>query len=84
MNSILSRKDAKFVTFDISDFYLETPLDRPEYFSIKFSDIPQYFVDEYNLLDAVRDGWVYFEINGGFYSLTQSGIIAKNLLENLL
>jgi hypothetical protein len=31
INSILSRKGAKFCTFNISNFYLCTPLDRPEY-----------------------------------------------------
>ena len=65
INNVLSRKDAKFVTFDISTFYLQIPLDRPEYVRIKFSEIPQDFVDEYNILDSVRDGWVYFEINCG-------------------
>ena len=69
INSVLSQKDAKFVTFDISNFYLQTPLDRPEYVRIKLLDIPQDFVDKYNLLDSVRDGWVYLEINHGVYSL---------------
>jgi hypothetical protein len=41
INSVLSRKGAKFCTFDISNFYLCTPLDRPEYIKIKLSDIPQ-------------------------------------------
>ena len=41
LNSVLSRKGAKFVTFDIKNFYLQTPLDRPEYVRIKLSDIPQ-------------------------------------------
>ena len=84
MNSILYWKDAKFVTFDISNLYLETPLDRPEYVRIKISDIPQDFVDKYNLLDFVRYGWIYFEINHGVYGLLQSVILANNLLEKLL
>ena len=80
INSVLSLKDAKFVTFDISNFYLQTPLDHTEYVRIKFLDIPQDFVDGYNLLDSVRDGWVYFEINRGVYGLPQSGILSNNLL----
>ena len=80
INIFLSRKDTKFVTFDISNFYLQTPLGRPEYVRIKFLDISQDFVDEYNLLAFVRDGWVYFQINRGVYSLPQSGILANNLL----
>ena len=34
-NSVLSRPGAKFTTFDICNFYLQTPLDRPEYARIK-------------------------------------------------
>ena len=30
-NSVVSTKDAKFTTMDISNFYLMTPLKRPEY-----------------------------------------------------
>ena len=81
LNIVLSRKDAKYVTFDISNFYLQTPLDHHEYIFIKLSDIPQDFVDEYNLLDFVRDGWFYFKINPGVYGLPQSGIFSNNVLK---
>ena len=84
INIVLSRKGAKYVTFDISNFYLQTPLDRPEYVHIKLSDIPQKFIDEYDLLEYVRDGWVYFEINRGVYGLPQSGILANKILEERL
>ena len=40
-NSVLSRPGAKFTTFDICNFYLQTPLDRPEYARIKLSNIPE-------------------------------------------
>ena len=36
-NSVLSNPGAKFTTFDICNFYLQTPLDRPEYARIKLS-----------------------------------------------
>ena len=59
LNSVLSHQGAKFVTFDIRNYYLQTPLDRPEYIRIKLSDIPQDFSDEYNLHDFVdANGWV--------------------------
>ena len=59
-NSVLSRSGAKFTTFDICNFYLQTPLDRLEYARIKLSDIPEECTLEYNLLSYARDGWVYF------------------------
>ena len=85
LNSVLSRKGAKFVTFDIKNFYLQTPLDRPEYVRIKLSDIPLEFAEEYNLKDFVdANGWVYFEIRNGVYGLPQSGALAQTLLEKRL
>ena len=68
-NSVLSRLGAKFTTFDICNFYLQTPLDRPEYARIKLSDIPEEFTLGYNLLSYARDGWVYFKIRCGVYGL---------------
>ena len=53
LNSVISIKDAKFVTFEISNFYLQTPLDRPKYVRIKLSNIPKDFIDKYDLLDSV-------------------------------
>ena len=73
------------MTFDIRNYYLQTPLDRPEYVRIKLSDVPQDFVDEYNLQDfADANGWVYFEIKNGVYGLPQSGVLAQDLLEKRL
>ena len=53
LNSVLSRKSAKFVAFNIRNFYLQTPLDRPEYVRIKLANIPLDFVNEYKLKDFV-------------------------------
>ena len=53
INIALYSKDAKYVTFNIYSFYLQNPLDRPEYVLINLSDIPQDFIDEYDLLDSV-------------------------------
>ena len=83
-NSVLSRPGAKFTTFNICNFYLQTPLDRPEYVQFRLSDIPDEFAQEYNLLAYAHDGWVYFEIRRGVYSLPQSVMISNKLLEQRL
>ena len=59
INSVLSQRNACFVTFDLKGFYLNTPLDQPEYVHIKITNIPKEFIDEYTLEDYGRDGWVY-------------------------
>ncbi len=39
-NSIISTRGARFMTMDISNFYLMTPLHRPEFIRMKLSGIP--------------------------------------------
>ena len=68
-NSVISRKGAKFITYDITNYYLATPLDYPEYTRIKLTNIPQDLINEYNLHDFVHNQWVYFEIQNGVYGL---------------
>ena len=80
VNSVLSRWVARYATFDIRKIYLGTPLNRPEYFKIRLSDIPQEFIDDYNLETRTQDVWVYFEIYKGVYALPQVGKLANDLL----
>ena len=49
INSILSRRNARLVSLYLKNFYLQTPMDQSEYVCIKFSDITQEFIEEYDL-----------------------------------
>ena len=40
-NSVISTYRARFMTMDIANFYLMTPLKQPEYVKIKLRDIPE-------------------------------------------
>ena len=46
LNSVLSRKGARFSTIDLKTFYLGTPMKDPEYVCIKVSDMPDKFIKE--------------------------------------
>jgi hypothetical protein len=59
LNSVLSRKGARFSTIDLKNFYLDTPMPDPEYVRIKITDIPAEFIEEYKLAGTDRDGWIY-------------------------
>ena len=84
-NSIISTPKARFMTMDISNFYLMTPLKRPEYIRMKISDIPEEIIIEYKLRDlATDDGSIYIQANKGMYGLPQSGLLANELLERRL
>ncbi len=82
LNNVISTKNARFMTMDISNFYLMTPLKRPEYIRIKLADIPEEIIREYNLREkATPDGSIYIEANKGMYGLPQAGLLANELLK---
>jgi hypothetical protein len=84
-NSVISTTNARFMTMDISNFYLNTPLKRPEYIRMKLSDIPEEIITEYKLRDLVElDDCVYIIIVLGMYGLPHAGLIANELLEKRL
>ena len=46
----MSTTSVKFMTADVKNFYLNTPMDPPEYIKIPVKHIPQEIIDEYNVL----------------------------------
>ncbi len=59
-NIVISTKGARFMTMDISNFYLMTPLHRPEFIHMKLSNIPVKVIKEYKLREkATLDGSIY-------------------------
>ena len=83
-NSVISTPGAKYACADIKSFYLETPLDRPEYMKMPLALIPEEFQDAYDLKSKAKNGFVYMEINKGMYGLPQAGILANKLLKKRL
>ena len=85
LNSVISTKGAKFMSIDIKDFYLNTPMSRYEYMRLKIADLPQDFIDEYKLQNKeTKYGYIYLEIQRGMYGLPQAGILTQKLLEKRL
>ena len=81
-NSTISTKGAQFMTINISNFYLNSPLPCPEFIKIKLSDIPQEIINEYNLRKkAISDSHIYIVTDKSMYGLPQAGLIANELLE---
>ena len=85
LNSVISTPNARYMTLDISNFYLNTPMIRFEYIRIKLEDIPEEVIVEYGLREiATPDGYVYVEVRKGMYGLPQAGLLAQELLEKRL
>ena len=84
-NSIISTPNAKFMSIDIKDFYLCTPMKRYEYFRMKLELFPEDITQEYDLRNKVdATGNVHSEVRRGMYGLPQAGIIAQELLQERL
>ena len=82
LNSVISTHNAKYCTIDLKDFYLNTPMERPEYMKMKLTDLPTDFADLYKLHNLVdSNGYVAIKIQKGMYGLPQAGILAQQLLE---
>ncbi len=85
LNSIISTPNTKFITLDIKDFYLNTPMARYEYMRLRLADMPKDVIAHYKLNEiATPDGYIYCKIQKGMYGLPQAGIIAQQLLEERL
>ena len=75
LNSVISTPGARFMTAEISDFYLGTPLPRPEYLRIS-----EEIIRQRNLGKYILNGAILFEINKGMYGLPQAGLLAQERL----
>ena len=85
LNSIVSTAGAEFMTINIKNFYLNTPLKRYEYFRLQIANLPDDIVKHYKLGENVtNDGFVYVEIQRGMYDMPYSGLIAQELLKKRL
>ena len=76
---------AKFMTINIKDFYLNTPMDRPEFLRMKIETFPEDVIAHYKLREKVDEkGFLYIRVERGMYGLPHAGIIAQKLLEERL
>ncbi len=78
-NSVILTRGAQFMTIDISNFYLMTPLKHPEFICVKINDLPQEIIDEYKLQSTVnKSGMVRIEVTKGMYGLPQASFLNKD------
>ena len=55
LNSVVSTLGAKFMALDLKDFYLNSPMERPEFLRMKIDHFPQDVIDHYSLKDMIND-----------------------------
>ena len=82
VNSTISTPQARFVVFDIKNFYLGTPMQDYEYIRLHISILPDEIINKYRLRQIMDEGsWVYLEIKKRMYGLKQAGRLANERLQ---
>ena len=74
INSTISdaKFGARFLSPDLKDHFLASPMKGPEYMKIPLSIFPSDIVEKYNLNALASDGQVYIKIKKGIYGLNTS------------
>ena len=80
LNAVISEPDACWLTTDISDFYLGTPMDSPEFMRVPLKYIPEATMTKYHLHDLVCNDAVIMRLDKGIYGLKQAGRLAQQRL----
>ena len=87
LNSVISdaHRGARFMTMDIKDYFLNTPMATPEYMKVNYKHIPPDIRARYSLNSKVTtDGYLYVKIKKGMYGLRQAAILAYKYLQKTL
>ena len=86
LNSVISdaRHGAKFMSADLKDFFLATPMSTPEYMRLQMKLIPEDIQSKYNLRALAPKGYVYIRIIKGIYGLKQAALLAYQQLVTFL
>jgi len=70
---------------NISNMYLNTPLNDLQYMRFHIDLIPEEVIEEYNLRDKLnKDGWLYCGIQKAIYGLKERNKLANVQLQKVL
>ena len=72
--------DANWMTIDITDFYLNHPLERPEYYRMPVKHIPPTVMDEFKLHHYIHNDHILMQVDKTMYGLPQAGSISQEHL----
>ena len=85
INSVISTPGARFMSMDLKDHFLCTPMLNPECMKIPYKYFPGDDIKEkYELDKLVQDGYVYCKIKKGMYGLKQAAILAYDNMKKHL
>jgi len=77
LNSVVSDPEGQWMTTDVCDYYLGTPMDTPEYMRVPLKYIPAATMKKHKLEALVHNSAVVMQLNKGIYGLKQAGRLAQ-------
>ena len=79
-DKVHSGQSCHWMTIDVKDFYLGSPLERPEYVRIPVKFIPLTVIKTHNLSQLIHNDAILFEIKKCMYGLPQAGLLSQRRL----
>lgn len=79
LNAVVSEQ-AEWMTIDIKDYYLGSPMEKPVYMHIPLKHIPDDIQQRYSLRSLAVNDKVLVEIRKGMYGLPHAGKLAQDRL----
>ena len=81
-NSVVSdrrnhRNNSRYATVDITDFYLMSSLEQPEWINISIKNIPLSLLEEHNLIQFISDEHILCRVDGTMYGHPVAGRFAN-------
>ena len=80
LNSVLSTPNAKFMTINIKNFYLEIKLKDKQCMFLPAALIPEEIMNHYNLYSKIHNDNICIHINKGIYGLKEARALANEQL----
>ena len=71
---------ARFMTLDLKDHFLASPMPNPAYMKIPSRYIPTDIMEKYHLDTKIKNNYIYCKIKKGMYGLKQATLLAYNFL----
>ena len=84
-NSVISdaKNGARFMSMDLKDMFLMTPMNNPEYMKCHYRYFPEDIRRRYNLDSVVHNNFIYIKIKKGLFGLKQSALLAYQQLSEI-
>ena len=80
-NIVIYPVDRRHLIVYVKNFHLKNSMKKDKYYKISIKLITKYIIDNYDLNNKQSNGYIYFRVKKGIYSLVQAGIITHKAIK---